>query len=294
MKVWEEVSKLLGVKPVVSAEIGTRSDDGIALRAERYLFRMTQRQIPALPAMVLLLHLGGGRAHEGHQPEAGFDSIPSFSAAMQANCPTEWLFGGAIDVAIFYFLEPYSSDAIRLQNLISSTPTLYPFNDALVNALARQIVDELSKGRAADENYLTRLSALMVEQSCRTIEGMTGKGMRPDSLQIGRLETVLSWIQKNLSAELPIAELAQRAGVSAPHFRRLFLQAMGVTPHRYVLQLRLQRASELLTRTDFSIERIAQDCGFSSQSHLTASFKTAFGVTPARMKQKARLSQFSE
>jgi len=54
----------------------------------------------------------------------------------------------------------------------------------------------------------------------------------------------------------------------------------------------LQRASELLTRTDLNIERIAQECGFSSQSHLTAAFKTAYGVTPAKMKQKAKLSQF--
>ena len=293
MKVWEEVSKLLGVKPVVSADLSA-SGNGIALRAERYLFRMTQRDVPALPAMVLLSHLGGARAHEAHQADASFDSIPSFSAVMRANCPTQWIFGGAIDVAIFYFLEPLTGDALRLQNLINNSPTLYPFNDPLVNALARQIVDELSKGHSADDHYLARLSCLMVEQSCRTMEGMTGKGLRADNLQIGRLETVLGWIQNNLAAQLSIDDLALRAGVSAPHFRRLFLHAMDVTPHRYVLGLRLQRASELLTRTNLTIERIAQDCGFSSQSHLTAAFKTTYGVTPAKMKQKSKLSQFSQ
>jgi len=292
MKVWEEVSRLLGVKPIVSAAIGPVTGEGLSLHAERYLFRMTQREIPALPAMVLLSHLGGGRAHEAHQADTVFDSIPSFSAAMRANCPTHWQFGGAIDVAIFYFSESLHGDALRLHHLISGSSTLYPFNDPLVNALSRQIVDELAKARGGDADYVHRLSALMVEQSCRTIEGMTGKGMRPDPLQIGRLEQVLGWIQQNLSSSLPVADLARRAGVSTAHCRRLFLDAMGMAPHQYILQQRLQRASELLTRTDLNIERIAQECGFSSQSHLTAAFKTAYGVTPAKMKQKAKLSQF--
>ncbi|MFZ6847569.1 helix-turn-helix domain-containing protein [Undibacterium sp. RuRC25W] len=293
MKVWDEVSKLLGVKPIVSGDIGNRVDTNMTLRAERYLFRMTQRQFPALPAMVLLSHLGGGRVHEAHQADMVSESIPSFSGAMPANCPSQWIFGGAIDVAVFYFLEPLRGDVLRLHNLISNTNTLCLFNDPLVNALARQVVEELAKGLGADGEYMTRLSTLMVEQSCRTIEGMTRRGMRPDTLQIGRLELVLGWIQNNLSGELPIEDLARRVGVSTAHFRRLFIEAMGTAPHRYILQLRLQRASELLTRTDLSIERIAQDCGFSSQSHLTSAFKTAYGVTPAKMKQKAKSSQFS-
>ena len=288
MKVWEDVSRLHGSLPVVSATIGNASGDGVVLRAERYLFRMTERQLPAVPAMVLLSHLGGGRASEELSPHGSIESIPSFSGAMQANCPTEWQFAGAMDVAVFYFLEPLGEPALRLQNLIRNTPTLHLFNDPLVNALARQIVDELGKAYVADDIYLARLASLMVEQSCRTIEGITGKGMRPDNLQIGRLEVVLAWIQNNLAAALSIDELAQRAGVSAPHFRRLFLQSMGVTPHQHILGLRLQRASELLTRTDFSIERIAQDCGFSSQSHLTAAFKSAYGVTPAKFKDKIK------
>ena len=293
MQVWEQVSKLLGVVPVVSGVLAIGSAGTQSLRAERYFFQATQRQIPALPAMVLLSHLGGARAHEGPAEAQQFDSIPSFSAAMAANCATEWRFDGAIDVAVFYFYEPLSGDAIRLQTLLSSMPGLVPFNDGLVSALARQIVDELSQERT-DAAYLARLAALMLEQACRALEGLRSAAIRPPNLQLGRLEVVLGWMQANLAASLSMAELAQRAGISTSHFRRLFLQAMGSTPHRYILRLRLQRAAELLTQTDLAIERIAQDCGFGNQSHLTASFKAAYGVTPARMKKKAKLSQFSQ
>jgi len=47
---------------------------------------------------------------------------------------------------------------------------------------------------------------------------------------------------------------------------------MGVSPHRYVLAARLDLARKLLTQTTFPISRIAEECGFSSQSHLTREF----------------------
>jgi AraC family transcriptional regulator len=69
----------------------------------------------------------------------------------------------------------------------------------------------------------------------------------------------------------------------------VFQEAMGMTPHRYVLRLRLERVHELLTRTSFSIARVAAQCGFNSQSHMTACFAAAYGITPARARQQARL-----
>jgi len=55
-----------------------------------------------------------------------------------------------------------------------------------------------------------------------------------------------------------------------------------------VLRLRLERVHELLTRTSFSIARVAAQCGFNSQSHMTACFAAAYGITPARARQQAR------
>ena len=120
------------------------------------------------------------------------------------------------------------------------------------------------------------------------LEGKTGRHLPPDALQLGRLQGVLEWIGQNLSSELSNAELAERAGVSESHFRRIFQEAMGMTPHRYVLRLRLERVHELLTRTSFSIARVAAQCGFNSQSHMTACFAAAYGITPARARQQAR------
>jgi AraC family transcriptional regulator len=158
----------------------------------------------------------------------------------------------------------------------------------LVGASAQQLLAEIGRSSTPNQGFLARLSELMIEQACRVLEGKTVRVIPPDALQLGRLQGVLEWIGHNLSNELSNAELAERAGVSESHFRRIFLEAMGMTPHRYVLRLRLERVHELLTRTSFSLARVAAQCGFNSQSHMTACFATAYGITPARARQRAR------
>jgi AraC family transcriptional regulator len=158
-----------------------------------------------------------------------------------------------------------------------------------VAACAQQLVGALALGMAPDDGFGRQLCEVMFEQVARTLEGRAGKIVLSDALQLGRLQGVLEWMQKNLGAELSNGALAARAGVSESHFRRLFQQAMGMSPHSYVLQLRLERVRELLTRTSFSIPRIATECGFNSQSHMTASFNSAYGITPARVRQQARI-----
>ena len=64
------------------------------------------------------------------------------------------------------------------------------------------------------------------------------------------------------------------------HFCRAFKQAFGETPHRYVIQRRLDRAAALLRGSDLSIAQIAYKVGMSSQAHLTTLFRKHRGTTP--------------
>ncbi|MBD3883295.1 helix-turn-helix transcriptional regulator [Phormidium tenue FACHB-886] len=71
-------------------------------------------------------------------------------------------------------------------------------------------------------------------------------------------------------------------GVSSG-FANLFKQAMGISPHRYVIQQRVERAKSLPSKTDLAIADIALRVGFSSQSHLTQQFKRFTGMTPKQV-----------
>jgi AraC family transcriptional regulator len=286
MNSWDRISSALG-EPVVSVEIG-----GVPLRAERYIFQLGGCEVPPLDSLVLACHLGGARATAGRSAGRSFDFLAGASTVFQPGFASRWTFCGAIDMAMFHFLDPGHELVRHLQRLLTTRTKSPPFSDQLVNASAQQLIGELARGSApnvAQHGFVERLAHVMIEQTCRVLEGKTGRNVPPDALQLGRLQGVLEWIGENLSNELSNAELAERAGVSESHFRRIFQEAMGMTPHRYVLRLRLERVHELLTRTSFSIARVAAQCGFNSQSHMTSCFSSAYGITPARARQQARM-----
>jgi AraC family transcriptional regulator len=284
METWEIVRKVLGTKPVVSTAIG----GVLPLHADRYFLKITHCKVPALQDLAVICHLGGGRVFENWRHDHATDYIPSLSAVLPANCQSEWRFSSAIDVAIFYLPRSATSYGAKLHQLVDGGQHLHPFNDPLVSAMARQIVDELGRGAQTDHVFAEKLSALMIEQCCRSLEGATGGRAGTDMLQRGQLEVISDWIRENLTAELSNAALAKRVGLSESHFRRVFLDTVGTTPQRYVLTLRLERVHELLTGTDLSIARIAAECGFNSQSHMTYCFSAAFDLTPSKVRKKAR------
>jgi AraC family transcriptional regulator len=282
METWDRISSALG-EPVISVQIG-----GVPLRAERYIFQLGGCEVPPLDAMVLACHLGGARATAGRSAGRSFDFLAGSSTVFQPGFASRWTFAGAIDMAMFHFTDPAHPLVRTLQSLLTARAKAPPFSDPLVHASAQQLLAELARSSTPNHGFVERACTLMVEQACRVLEGKTGRHVPPDALQLGRLQGVLEWIGQHLSNELSNAELAERAGVSESHFRRIFHEAMGMTPHRYVLRLRLERVHELLTRTSFSIARVAAQCGFNSQSHMTACFSAAYGVTPARARQQSR------
>jgi len=82
-------------------------------------------------------------------------------------------------------------------------------------------------------------------------------------------------------AELSLQALARESGYSQGHFARMFRVATGRSPHNYVLNLRIERARELVARSALSLADIAVVCGFSSHSHMTKVFRQLLGATPS-------------
>ena len=103
-----------------------------------------------------------------------------------------------------------------------------------------------------------------------------------DGLSKLKLKQVTDYINEHLHHDIKLIELAVIAQMSLYHFLRLFNQSMGVTPHQYILQRRIEKAKYLLQHTTLSIAEIAVSVGFCDQSHLTRYFKRIVGVTPKK------------
>jgi AraC family transcriptional regulator len=96
---------------------------------------------------------------------------------------------------------------------------------------------------------------------------------------------VLDYVDAHLNDDLSLAELAKVSGLSAHHFGAAFKASTGATPHRYVIEQRVERARDLLRDRGQGIADVAYAVGFSSQSHFTANFRRIVGVTPSRFRR---------
>lgn len=281
---WRRVSKALGVRPVVSADIGLRTP----MRVERYLFQARRQEIPALPNALLIVHLGGARVSGGRLHGRPSSYLPSFAVLLAAGCPSQWLLEGAVDAAGFYLPAAVGERLARLVETAADGTAEYQFSDSLVTAAALQIVEELRRGQEADRRFLDELGRVLIRQTERVFAGRAGSRVSPTSSQLSRLRSALVWIDRHLDARITNAALAGHVGLGESHFRHVFTRTFGVPPNQYVQQRRLERARELLTLTSRPIAHIASDCGFASQSYLTTCFKARHGVTPARLRRATR------
>ena len=82
---------------------------------------------------------------------------------------------------------------------------------------------------------------------------------------------------------LYISELHKSCKLSAPTFRKLFLDTFGCTPKKYVLNQRMQHAMELLKSEEYSsIAEIAVSVGFEDQLYFSKCFKAFYGISPSK------------
>ena len=88
-------------------------------------------------------------------------------------------------------------------------------------------------------------------------------------------------MDRRYAEPLDVAALAGAARLSQAHFSREFARAFGVTPHRYLLTRRLERAAALLRDTDHTVADICFTVGLKSVGSFTTSFGRAFGRSPA-------------
>jgi AraC-like DNA-binding protein len=96
-----------------------------------------------------------------------------------------------------------------------------------------------------------------------------------------RLLRVRDLIDRAYASPLDLAALARSAHVSESHFSRSFAAAFGVTPHRYLLTTRLERAKALLRDTDLSVTEVCWEVGFTSLGSFSTQFRRFVGASPS-------------
>lgn len=153
--------------------------------------------------------------------------------------------------------------------------------DPQIEAVGLMLLAELQQGHTANKLYVESLANVLAVHLIRQYTTVRPQPvMYKGGLPQRQLLQVLDYIDTHLHHEIKMTDLASLLGMSEFHFSRQFKQVLGTTPYQYLLQLRIERAKQLLKQSDRSIADIALTCGFNSHSHLSKQFRQLTGTTP--------------
>jgi AraC-like DNA-binding protein len=102
------------------------------------------------------------------------------------------------------------------------------------------------------------------------------------------LAPAIELIMANYHRTVTVEELAGAVSLSPSHFARAFRKRFDMSPQRYIRQVRLNAASDLLSTTDEPLSVIASRCGYTDQSHMTREFSSRKGLSPGRYRERYR------
>jgi len=145
--------------------------------------------------------------------------------------------------------------------------------DLMLKIIADDHNEDLA-GAVADQLIYT---SIRTDQDSQRLSVPTRIGVRHP-----RLSQVILMMEANIEEPISPAALARKVGMSTRQLERLFRRYLNRSPKRYYMELRLQKARNLLLQTDMSVINVALACGFTSPSHFSKCYRAQYGVTPYR------------
>lgn len=183
----------------------------------------------------------------------------------------------------------------EVMNLIISVNSakVVPFDEeefVYIEGALDALYNEYSKGGALQEQALKSLLEFILIRYLRKIGSQEGDQCRSD-IAVMR---VVSYIKFNFKSKLTLAQAAEAVHLTPNYVGEIFAKCMGVTFNAYLMQTRLNYAKNLLLRGSYTIEEVAFNSGFGSQTYFSDCFKKQFGYTPTSVKRRVARGHLTE
>ena len=261
-----------------------RASDGLSVNVDHAI--SDEASLKNVDAIVVC----GGRRVESSTSER---SIRWLKKASQAGLSLGSVCTGGYVLAKAGLLDGYRC-SIHWENIASMT-------DTFSNVQVRRSIYTIDRNRFTSSGGTTPIDMMLyfVQRQCGPdiMAGVADQFIyervrNPDDLQriplqhhIGKqsmkLVGAVELMEANIKEPIGQVDLAGFVGLSRRQLQRLFQKYLLCTPSRYYLQLRLQRARQLLLQTNLSVVEISEQTGFVSNSHFSKSFKEFYGYSPS-------------
>ena len=145
--------------------------------------------------------------------------------------------------------------------------------DLMLKLIATEYGEALANAVADQQIY----SSIRTDQDTQRLSVPTRIGVRHP-----KLSQVIQMMESNIEEPISPSLLAREVGMSTRQLERLFRRYLNRSPKRYYMELRLQKARNLLMQTDMSVINVALACGFASPSHFSKCYRSHYDTTPYR------------
>ncbi|EBA10962.1 transcriptional regulator, AraC family protein [Roseobacter sp. CCS2] len=158
---------------------------------------------------------------------------------------------------------------------------------ASIDLMIKLIADDHGEDLANAVADILIYSSIRTDQDTQRLSIPTRIGVRHP-----KLSRVIQMMEQNIEDPISPAVLAKEVGMSTRQLERLFRRYLSRSPKRYYMELRLQKARNLLMQTDMTVINVALACGFASPSHFSKCYRSHYDTTPYRERgsHAARLS----
>jgi AraC family transcriptional regulator len=186
-----------------------------------------------------------------------------------------------VDGKIVFIREVETAYAVYIDNTVQAVPALLITDDKLLQIILCLLI-EASASAPVPKLYthaLTIALSIHIESKYaygRSVFAPKGK------LSSKQLIDVLELIRHTTNKNIRLSELASSVHLSEYHFARLFRQTIGVSPYRFVLEMKIEHAKNLIKKEKRSFGDIAYILNFSDQAHFSHAFKKITGFSPRK------------
>jgi AraC family transcriptional regulator len=263
---------------------------------QRYQNPPLKVEVPGLRDHLLVVHLAGPLLVEEEyvsgKPTRRWAESGQISLT-PAGHPAARTLKGRTDVLLIHIApELVNAMAADIYGCEPGSLSLLPrlaVRDEMLSYLGRALQAEAETGAPGTNVMATSLSRAIALQLLRNHSSLAEpEPERAQGLPGGRLRRVIDHMRSHLDETLSLEKLAELGGLSASQFARRFREATGQSPHRFLTDLRIDRARKLLEATDQSVIDVGLECGFERPSHFSTAFRMRVGMSPRAWRVERR------
>ena len=216
--------------------------------------------------------IGNGISH-------GFDNTHGLRVCNIMYRP-EMLFSGDMDIRkipgfhALFLLEPYFSSTQHFQSRLRLTHADF--------ALVMPLLERAESEYTSDSPGRNTMVLACVRQLAVILSRLYDCPTKPR--EISGMADAAAFMETHFAEAVPISEVIERSHYSQRHFIRLFSSAYGMTPQRYLLDVRIRHATSMLRDSGLSVTEIAMRCGFGDPNYFSRIFRKYVGSSPSEFR----------